>query len=299
MEFLVEPTIQTEKRSVQTRSFLEPNPVVSEMGGAIHHQNYLEYLITCWANHYNAVIKPDYFWHIILCEVATHIKDNSQKYRHLFTDSDTKKDIIVVTADPQVLPLAAIVEQLNKLLPVGGEAFINDFSTSTRLSKMASYAAFADAMSPYYNYMMLLCGIPKIKIEGTNEDWEKIRKSIDTFMTYFDAKFNTYLAGVYDIISKIIDANNGGEHEFLKNILKYERCGSGSAMEVNGWIQHMFYSQKRPRYSSNFPTCNSLVEYKNLTTNKEYKMITGLFGSDLNEEGYLIPEFGYAVYEKK
>jgi hypothetical protein len=233
-----------------------------------------------------------------MCEVASHIKDNSEKYRHLFTDSSTKKDIIVRAIDPEVLPLHDVAIMLHKLLPVGGDAFLIDFSTSTPLSRVAFSAAFCDAMSTYYNYMMFMCAFPQIKVEGEIEDWNKIIDSISKFRTYFDV-LASYFDKVEACINKITDAVSTGNGDMFKTMFSLERCGSGGQVQVTGWIRDFYVKIKGPKYVNNFPSCVSIVEYKNLDTNKEYVMRVGLLSSQFDENNeFLIPEYGYAIYDK-
>src|SRR3990167_9458970 len=138
------------------------------IGGEYRHTNYLEYLQMAWGSHHGIILSPDIFWFILLNESASHIKDNSEHYRSLFTtakEGEGKTKIIVPTLDPQLISLDLIADELKKLVPTDIDIFIPKFSTSTPASAFAFKSAFADAMSPYYDYMMLLCGISKIQLQ--------------------------------------------------------------------------------------------------------------------------------------
>ena len=134
--------------------------------GTYRHVNYLSYLQKAWGNHYGIVISPDIFWHLILSEVSGHIKENSKHYKKLFTSSDKKVEISVPTFDPQLIDLNLIADELRYLVPTNIDLFLPEFTSTTASSSMAFMAAFADAMTPYYNYSMYMCGIPKIKIRS-------------------------------------------------------------------------------------------------------------------------------------
>lgn len=273
--------------------------VIMNVNGTHQHLNYLSYLELCWANHYSIVLKPDHIWQILLTEIATHIKNNAEKYRHLFTDSNEKKEITVSTADPYVLPLHEVTKQLKDLVPVGTEDFLLNFTTSTEMSRFAFNAAFCDAMSPYYSYSMLMCAFPKIRVEGTEEDWTKMLTSIKNLRTFFE--LSNYFTKVENNIKNIISALQNNDGEIFKTMFTLVRCGSGSQTELDGWIKDFFNLTKavRPGYVSNYPTATSIVEYKNLSTGKEYVMRVGLFSSSFDEnQEFLLPEYGYAVYEK-
>lgn len=299
MELILNEDIETNDVLVNTKFPLSNNEYILNKipSGNLQHLNYLYYLEICWKRHYNAVIKPDYIWQIILCEFANHIKNNSEKYRKLFTDSNEKKDIVVNTIDPVILPIDSVVKKLIDLIPFKNvKSFIPKFSTTNDLSILAFSAAFCDAMSPYYNYGMFLCGIPKIKIEGTKSDWELLQSNFDIIVK--ELKLNKYKNKVNKILNNIINSYEDNDIDFFKNIIKMERCGSGSQHTVNGWIKDLYIDNVDFGLTKNYPSCVSNVEYKNLTTNKEYIMNVGLFSSQLIN-GYLTPEFSYVIYDKK
>ena len=46
------------------------NSLQHNIEGIYSHKNFLDYLRMAYSYHYGIVIKPDYFWYTILCEVA-------------------------------------------------------------------------------------------------------------------------------------------------------------------------------------------------------------------------------------
>ena len=266
-------------------------------GKDCYHKNYMEYLAICWYSHYGVVVSPHVIWYTILTELASHIKGNSHHYRKLFTDSDEKEDISVLTSDPVELPMELIHEQLVKRVPIDTDLFLPEFTTSTKSSKLASLAAFMDAVSPYYSYSMYLCEISKIRIDGNIDDWVKIRTSLNHILEHLDMAGN-YIFEVKEIIALIIDSYDTANPDFWQNIFSLKRCGSGSQVEVEGWYKKLFINPDvHPGYVRNFPSQVSKINYKNLSTKKDYAMHHGLFGSSLNSELFLEPDFDYTIQE--
>ena len=267
---------------------------------SITHKNYLDYLSKCWDSHLGVVLKPDFLWNIILTELAMKVSDNVEKYRDLFTTSNKKVEITVQTSNSVVLPLESIIEQLKHLCPTDVNTFLPSFSTSDNNSFLANCASFADMVSPYYNYSMYMCGISKVRIDGTLEDWElfnqNLAKMVELFPTY-----TSYFNNVSDRINSIIESYSDenlhtmSNVEFFRNIFELERCGSGGQVEVKGWIKDFFIETPRVGYIENYSSCVSKVEYKNLSTNESFKMYSGLFSSKIVSD-YLEPMFGYMVY---
>lgn len=271
------------------------------IGGKFRHTNYMEYLQMAWANHYGVIMSPDIFWFILLNESAGHIKNNSEHYRSLFTTApEGKTDIIVPTADPQLIDLNLIAEELRKLVPTDIDIFIPTFSTSTLSSSFAFQAAFADAMSPYYNYMMLLCGIPKVKIQGTAKDWNQLSDGIEKLKSLLNKDENIvgYFDRIQNISKSIISNLETPNADFWKNMFSLERCGSGGEVDVNGWIADMYIKKPRPAYVNNFPTNVAKVPYKLINTGQKFELKYGLFSSNI-EDGFLVPDFGFIINEEE
>lgn len=271
------------------------------IGGEFRHLNYMEYLQMAWANHYGVIMSPDIFWFILLNESASHIKDNSEHYRSLFTTaSEGKTDILVPTADPQLIDLNLIAEELRRLVPSDVDAFLPEFSTSTPSSSLAFKAAFADAVSPYYNYMMFLCGIPKVQIQGTSEDWSKLSEGVDKLKGLLnkDENIMAYFDRVKNISESIINNLETPSVDFWKNMFSLKNCGSGSQVEVKGWIADMYIKTPRPAYINNYPTNVAKVPYTFINTGQKFELKYGLLSSNI-EDGFLVPDFGFIINELK
>jgi hypothetical protein len=149
-----------------------------EPDSKFYHRNYLTYLEKCWADHLGIVITPDIFWYTLLSEFATLVKGSPENYRSLFTDSPEKKDIIVVSGSLTVMPLDALVKALKRQVPSDTSLFFPNLSF-TKNSGHAFLASFCDICSPYYNYMMYMCGFPYIDVKGSIEDWKLLKEHWD------------------------------------------------------------------------------------------------------------------------
>lgn len=261
----------------------------------MYHKNYMEYLHKCWANHLNIVISPDVIWYSLLTELATIVKNKPEQYRSLFFESEEKQDIIIITEELVEMPLDLLVKSLKEKVPINTEPFMPTFTTSTNRSKHAFYSAFCDVCSPYYEYSMMLCGFPSIKIEGTVDDWKlmhqswkELAKVIDTHQQWFNETTETLKTC----------ANNLENVDWWNKMFHIKHCGSGGQIEVTGWYADLFLEQPSTRYVENFASCRSVVEYEQLDTKKEYKMEDGLFYSQQQDE-FIKPDFGYIIHEKE
>ncbi len=264
---------------------------ITEISAETTHINYLYYLTGCWKRHYGVIVSPTILWNLVLGNLAYKVNKNPDVFRKYFTESDKKEEIIVVQGG-NLISVELLIEALQGKVP---STILKDvfpvFSTDTEKSKMANYTAFLDMVSPYYNYSMLLCGIPKIKVLGTKDDWLWFMWALGK-ITAAIPECAEYLIAVANRIAII----NEPECDYSK-FFTLERCGSGSQVEVNGWITEFFIKQPRVPYPENFIPCISKIDYHCYNNGKDYRLYAGLFTSTI-EDGYLVPGFESIYYEK-
>jgi hypothetical protein len=271
--------------------------------GKVKHRNYLDYLEVCYANHYSPVVKPDFIWYELLCELAIMVKANPETFKKFFTASKSKEktELVVLSESLDKLPLDQIMELFETLVPSGSDNYIPVFSTSTPDSTEAFYAAFADAVSPYYNYSMLLCGFPAMVIQGTAEDWTKLSdywKNLFKLGLFADCPkaIKDYVKAVQTVLDLCRDTIVTGAsiEEHWKKMFWVENCGSGHEREVKGWITKLFQLHPRPGYSKNFSSHVSKVNYTQLNTMIKYSAYYGLFSSEI-DGNILRPKYGCII----
>ena len=264
-------------------------PIDSE----VCHKNYLEYLLKCWKDHLGIVFTPDILWHTLLGEVTGIIKKDPEKYRNIFTQSEESETISVYSNSIDILPIDKIVEVLKEKVLFDAELMLPEFSTSTVNSNWAKNCLFADMCSPYYKYTMFFCGYPCIDIRGEKEDYELIYNKWQEISKLLPEE-NEYCETVSSFLKDI--TNNLNSPEYWEKVFKIERCGSGSDVELLGIWRYLYKEIPKIKYVTNFATHVSEVKYKQLETQKKYKMNSGLFYSKM-EGDFLVPDFGFIITE--
>lgn len=264
---------------------------LTNINADIIHRNYLDYLTLCWKRHYGVIISPTILWNIVLSNLAFEVNQRPKTYRKYFSESEKKQEICVRQGG-KLISTELLINGLNGYVPsdIMEHCFPN-FTTNNEKSKIANYTAFLDMVSPYYNYSMFLCGIPKIKILGSKEDWYlfidnclKISKQIPEFITYLLKVSNR----ITTILEEIVD---------YSNFFSLQKCGSGSQLEVNGWITEFFIEQPKVPYLNNFIPCISKIDYHNYNDGNDYRLYAGLFSSII-KDSYLIPDFDNIYFKK-
>lgn len=272
----------------------------------LYHYNYLSYLQECYGTHRKIVLAPHTMWHTIMCEIANFVTANPKQHQSIFTRAigDEKINIIVECASEyEPLRMDEIYVKMLELVPVNTELFLPNFSTLTERSRLAILGAFLETCSPYYNYMMLACGFPQIRIDGTKEDWVLISYNLMELIKEFkkvDSKIADYLTkNVSPIIAKIIEAMTTPDKDWFKQIFTQKRCGSGSQYFVNGWYTDLFMDGRpgQPKVS-NFPVHITKVPYITLPSSTKWNLFFSLSHSFRDDDGFMVPDFGQVQVQK-
>jgi hypothetical protein len=106
-----------------------------------------------------------------------------------------------------------------------------------------------DTYSGYFDYAILcICGIPKITITGTVEDWQRIRARVEVLETF---RLTWWVARLRPILDQFIRTAEGNpDPEFWQAICKPKHAYG--ADRITGWIVDLFpYLNDAPRRSRN------------------------------------------------
>lgn len=130
-------------------------------------------------------LSPDHIWLLICQGLAMHINANAKSLRQRLVPFEGKQKITVRRDDftkgamenpwEEVLPVFA--DQLRAYLGSITEVFIPGFTTTSIVEATACHITLMDAVQSYFDYEFITsCGIPRITLEGTPEDWQAIRQ---------------------------------------------------------------------------------------------------------------------------
>lgn len=115
------------------------------------------------------------------------------------------------------------------------------FSTTGKLEKALHELALMDCMKSYFEFRCgTLCGISKVKLLGTLEDWELLLAKVEGLRQY---QLGWWVDELLPILQKILLTYKGEEVDriFWYTIYKqWSTGGSGASTYVNGWITSFF-----------------------------------------------------------
>lgn len=256
----------------------------------IYHRHYLKYLDDAYSRDYGIIIRPDFIWFSILCEISSTIKNDPETFRKYFTKSKEKENILV-HSDGIELPVDEILEIVLNKLPseIDEKLIVPNFTTLDEKSKFAFKCAFLDTVSPFYNYGVKWCGYNKIKVLGEQSDYILIGETLQKWSLIIPELKNYYekcQLCINDIIT------NWDDVEFWKNICKTEN--GYTEKRIDGWFKR-FYVKEETDFDK-YPNHCIKVDYASPVG--KYTLYIGILSSKL-EDGYLVPDFNKIISKNK
>lgn len=200
-----------------------------------------------YGQHYAISLTPDSIWLTLIRGLTDHIDQDPEGMRKHFVDHQGKVQLTVnATGEIQKgnpdsnwgFTFKAFSEQLKGYLGAKHSLIVSNFSTTTDIDRLSSEVTLMGAMKHYFEYkVMLCCGFPSIRLEGTPEDWEDIRDRVETFSEMGLSWWTTHLLPTID---QFIKASKGApEIDFWRRA--YVEGGGGSGPRpVNGWYNTLY-----------------------------------------------------------
>ena len=290
---------------------------------------------TAHCNHFPIRIRPDDIWLLIVQSFSNHVNANSELLREHFVNFEGKKALSVdyhgilniKNVNKKILEdfSVQINEQMKKFL---GEEIIQiltpDFSTTNYDSLIISKLSIMGTFKKYFSYQMNvpICGIPYIILEGTVDDYKKIKEKADRLSKF---KFDWYIKRIIPHIQKMIDAKNGKiDNDYFRDIIKrnevegaiYNGCMPpkyAMVSNITGWILDFFgyekdaydnfrrFNDKTLKVKEFYRMVNQMLTVpftiKEELTDKTYEMnyIVGFIGCDQNEKKEVFPVQAWIV----
>jgi hypothetical protein len=281
--------------------------------------------------HYPFALAPEVLGYLINHEIAETVRRHSEHYRALYT-KQTEGTVNIEIRDDSLAndqaadwgrALTRFESALREQVPDGiMDAMLPTYSTWTVESRVAALITFMDAASPYFRYAVVsTCGIPRIRLLGTLEDWRKLLEAARELAERFDAHLAGYFQRLLPVLTTLAaqaDPANAVDNDFWASIYKH-RSRSGDE-RVTGWITEFVHYEKdpssgalveprtpsAPQAGSNaaeksiqcerFATHVSTVPFiwKRLMAKYSMRLVGGILGVD-NVDGFVTPALSYAV----
>jgi len=152
---------------------------------------------------------------------------------------------------------ADLISQISDQIDLYTKGDIRDwaecnFSTTTPLEKIVSKVALMGAMQKYLDFKSrLLCGLPKVTLLGTEEDWKSIVSRVKKMGEYDDETLRTWSEVLGFVMANFVDAFQGKvDTDFWNRIAHISGGGSGPRY-LAGWILSLIAFDENGKYFLN------------------------------------------------
>lgn len=242
----IESTILARSASDREMVFFGFNPFFNSMYRA-------------YADHRPFVLSPDMIWLLVSQGFARHVNLDAERFRDRMTGTEGKIELLVraddVRLDDPHAPWESVFGGFSRQIAAHvGDDLVGtlecDFTTSTPVSKAASAITVMEAVKPYFEFVVLrlVCGIPRITLEGTPDDWKKVREKAGRLRRY---GLDWWIDELDPVLEQFVRASEGDiDRTFWRDMFK---CHSperyGAPRQVDGWIVRFFPYDKYGRRS--------------------------------------------------
>ena len=211
--------------------------------------SFLDVLTFAYVNRYPMEICPDDIWLMILDGFRLHVKNNHKALKKVFFAPGA--DSVISVRDKSLTyesthrewfwTFANLFESLQSKLPSKtGNPLKTRFSTTSPVDYNISLSMGMAEPSHFYPYIdWTTFGIPKIKVNGTKEDWILLKESFNKLALQLNMKWwAKVLNPILDEFIKIFDGKINLEH--WKEIYKYYKRDGCCSTRFGGWISRFF-----------------------------------------------------------
>ena len=157
-----------------------------------NHNQFIGAVHKAFECHYPLTLSPDIIWQIILQGFSIHINKNIDKFKNKFISNKDKKIIQINNDELELYStsnnweniITSFSEQIKQNIgKTTWSNIVSDFTTTTEISKISSEITLMNICKKIFNYEIeTRCGIPEFHLEGTLEDWIKIKNRIENFL---------------------------------------------------------------------------------------------------------------------
>ena len=232
-------------------------------------------LMVAYENHYPITVSPDMILLLFLQGYSRFMEKYSERVRSQYVNFEGKKILVVKRGG--LTPEKAskedwqgIIEEFTgKIKSEIGENIISNLesncTTTNPVTLTTSQVSIMSAMKQYFIYkvIMCVCGISKITLEGSLEDWEKIKKKLE-FFSKEEFGLDWWTEHLIPIIDNIIETkkcynqNKDIDNKlrlFWKDMIRLKKGGCYRPTVIDGWIVKFI-----PNLSESTPMINECLK---------------------------------------
>ncbi|MBO4430183.1 MAG: DUF4419 domain-containing protein [Bacteroidaceae bacterium] len=291
--------------------------------------NFFKCVVHAFADHRSLVLSPDMVWLLIGQGFSRYVNAHSEELRDKLVSHQGKMVLRVEknndVLDPSKGDWAQLLNDFSACVAENTKGDVADmmtanFSTTGMDERIASQITLMETVKTYFDFwnVVIACGIPTITLEGTPEDWQKVREKARMLAQYGLEKWSNDLD---PILAEFVKASEGKPNQaFWENmVMKYrvekfkskKVCGLydlNETTQLDGWFLTFFPNENgiTPSYvlhtddmPSEMARGNFTQEYIDPVTGESLAQIpvqlwAGFVGVQVDEKtGAFTPKIGW------
>jgi hypothetical protein len=204
--------------------------------------------------HFPLRLNPNIVWLTIVQGFATYVNENAEALRDKFVSHKGKQTITIQRGDfrygSPANDWASVFPQFADAIEARTKAGIREllesnFSNTTATDRACSHIALMDVCQSYFAYRMCSgCGIPRIDLLGTVEDWRLLRtkaEALKQFVPQGEGHLSVWLGALLPALDHFVAAAEGSpDVAFWGSVCNL--CGASGIIgsPVTGWVSVLF-----------------------------------------------------------
>ena len=287
-------------------------------------------LVDAYANHQSVTLSPDMVWLVISQGFARYVNAHAEELRPKLVNHEGKMDLVIETdkdlmteeIDWPIL-INDFASQIDKHTKDNiAKTIVSDFSTTGSVERVASQITLMESVKSYFEYIVeyIACGIPSITLDGSVEDWKRVREKTMQLKKYGLEK---WIDSLDPILKEFILAADGKPNQiFWKSMIKkqsVDRLAGGGCLpemptKLDGWLLKLFPDEngvtlEEISHTKDMPTEYVRVPFYYQVINPDdgtiisrtpMELWAGFVGAKIdNENNMVTPMIGWFVSETK
>ena len=238
------------------------HPSSDEMLDTFPQRNgFVHTVIEAYNRHRALIVRPDDVWLAILTQFCFFVNGNAENLRNVFVAHEGKKELVIQAGgDRYSMNPAYMAVQMTHLMQQHiideslQEWITPSFTTTTATDTATSAIVMMGTMKEYFSYSFhLLCGIPKVTLEGEKRDWEDILHRLERLKKYgiqTIAWYHLLRPVISRFVSAYDDPTSADNLEFWNKVAHFREGGSGPTW-LSGWITAFCVFNEQGRWKGN------------------------------------------------
>lgn len=287
-------------------------------------------LVDAYANHQSVTLSPDMVWLVICQGFARYVNAHAEELRPKLVNHEGKMDLVIETdkdlmteeVDWPIL-INDFASQIDKHTKDNiAKTIVSDFSTTGSVERVASQITLMESVKSYFEYIVeyIACGIPCITLDGSVEDWKRVREKTMQLKKYGLEK---WIDSLDPILKEFILAADGKPNQiFWKSMIKKQSvdrlvgggCSPEMPTKLDGWLLKLFPDKngvtlEEISHTKDMPTEYVRVSFYYQVINPDdgtiisrtpMELWAGFVGAKIdNENNMVTPMIGWFVSETK